>query len=161
MELAIRIIADYAVFLVVILAVYAICMHVPQGQRWQSYCRILMAGLTALLLAKVVALFFQPELARPYQILGVEPGASYRDNPGFPSDHALFVVAIFLAVWFETRRKWLIVIIGVLAAGVCIGRVLALVHTPIDVIGGIVFACMGAVWYIKPKPSRMRKNDVQ
>jgi len=30
-----------------------------------------------------------------------------------------------------------------------IARVLALVHTPLDVIGGLVFGLVGAVWYRK------------
>lgn len=150
-ELIIRLIADYAVFAVVLLAVYALLVHVKKSDRWQVYCRVLMAGLTALLVAKVVAMFFQPELARPYEILGVDPGASYRNNPGFPSDHALFVVAIALAVWFSTKHRVLSIVVASLALLVCVGRVLALVHTPLDVLGGILFALIGAVWYIKPR----------
>jgi membrane-associated phospholipid phosphatase len=38
-----------------------------------------------------------------------------------------------------------------LTVAVAIGRVLALVHTPIDVIGGMAIACIGALWYIQPR----------
>jgi membrane-associated phospholipid phosphatase len=38
----------------------------------------------------------------------------------------------------------LVVIIGA-------GRVLALVHTPLDVIGGVIFALFGALWYLNSK----------
>jgi len=34
-----------------------------------------------------------------------------------------------------------------LALLVCLGRVLALVHTPLDVAGGLVVALIGGLWY--------------
>ena len=107
-----------------------------------------MAGLTAFLVAKLLATLYQPTGERPFQLLGVAPGAAYLDNPGFPSDHALFVTAIMLAVWFETKSKVLTGILAVFVVLVCIGRVLALVHTPLDVAGGILVACIGAAWYL-------------
>ena len=54
----------------------------------------------------------------------------------------------------------------IIAMLVCIGRVLALVHTPLDVVGGIVVACVGALWYVdwqstKRTSSKKRKNVVK
>ncbi len=144
----VQLIADYAVFPVVIIAGWALLM-IPNKQKFRAYSRILMAGLTAFLLAKLLAIAYQPSEVRPYELLGVTPGASYLDNPGFPSDHALFVMAITLAVWFETRRKWLSLVLAVLVVVVCIGRVLALVHTPLDVIAGVMVACVGGLWYLQ------------
>jgi membrane-associated phospholipid phosphatase len=118
-----------------------------------------MAGLTAYLLAKLVASIYQPVGERPFQILGVAPDASYLNNPGFPSDHALFTIFLTLAVWFETRRKWLTIILAVLTLGVCIGRVLALVHTPLDIVGGLVIASIGALWYLQ-RPTESRQDSV-
>jgi membrane-associated phospholipid phosphatase len=108
-----------------------------------------MAGLTAYLIAKLVASVYQPELLRPFELLGVQPGAYYLKNPGFPSDHMLFVTAITLAVWFETRKKNIALLLAGLSVLVGIGRVLALVHTPLDVIGGVVIACVGGIWYLQ------------
>jgi undecaprenyl-diphosphatase len=113
-----------------------------------------MAGLTAFLVAKYLATLYQPSGERPFQLLGVAPGAAYLPNPGFPSDHALFAAAITFAVWFETRSRklaWTLIILTVL---VCVGRVLALVHTPLDVLGGIVAATVGAGWYLNRLPVR-------
>jgi membrane-associated phospholipid phosphatase len=156
-DLLIRIVADIAVIPVVLLGAYALLFKVPRGHRFEAYCRVLMAGLTAYLLAKFIATVYQPSTLRPFEILGVEAGASYLNNPGFPSDHALFVTAIFLAVWFETRNKLLSGLIALCVVLVALGRVLALVHTPLDVIGGIVIALIGALWYIqKPKPVEKR-----
>jgi undecaprenyl-diphosphatase len=108
-----------------------------------------MAGLTAYLVAKLLGAAYQPSGERPFEILGVAPGASYLNNPGFPSDHALFAAFLTFAVWFETKRKDLAVILAVLTVLLCIGRVLALVHTPLDVIGGILVAGVGALWYLQ------------
>jgi membrane-associated phospholipid phosphatase len=92
---------------------------------------------------------YQPSGERPFQILGVAAGASYLNNPGFPSDHALFTAFLTLAVWFETKRKGLAATLGILTLLVCVGRVLALVHTPLDVLGGLAVASVGALWYLQ------------
>ena len=120
-----------------------------------------MAGLTAYLLAKLIGSVFQPESLRPFQQMGVDAGALYLNNPGFPSDHMLFATAITLAVWFETRNKQLTITLVILTALVGIGRVLALVHTPLDVLGGFAIACVGGLWYLQrdqQKPSVAKRT---
>lgn len=146
-ETIIRIIADGAVVPIVLIAVWALVFKIPRKQKFAAYSRILLAGLTAYMIAKFVGAVYQPEGARPFEVLGTTPGASYLDNPGFPSDHVLFVTAITLAVWFETRLKGITAILVILSILVAVGRVLALVHSPLDVIGGVVFAVIGAMWY--------------
>jgi membrane-associated phospholipid phosphatase len=148
LQLLIRLIADGGVILVVLIGAYVLLFKVKKGGRFEAYTRILMAGLTAYLIAKLVATVYQPQFERPFEALGVEPGAAYLNNPGFPSDHALFVTAITAAVWFETKMKKTALVLAGISLLVCIGRVLALVHTPLDVIGGIVIALLGAVWYV-------------
>jgi membrane-associated phospholipid phosphatase len=150
-QVIIKLFADGAIIPVVLIAGYALLFLVPKGHRFESYARIIMAGLTAYLVAKLLASVYQPAGERPFQILGVKPDALYLNNPGFPSDHALFTTFLTLAVWFETRRKTLAIIMAVLTLCICVGRVLALVHTPLDIIGGIVVAAVGALWYLQPK----------
>lgn len=146
-EFLIRLIADFAVVPIALLAAWALLWKVPKGHRFEAYSRVLMAGLTAYMLAKFVAVIYQPSTMRPFELLGVNPGALYLNNPGFPSDHALFVTVLVCAVWFETRMKKLTIVLICLALLVCIGRVLAQVHTPLDVIGGVSIALVGALWY--------------
>jgi undecaprenyl-diphosphatase len=141
--------ADGAVIPIVLLAGYALLWKVPKGHRMEAYARVVMAGLTAYLVAKLLAAVYQPSGERPFEVLGVLPGASYLDNPGFPSDHALFTAFLTLAVWFETRQRKLAIILTALTLAVCIGRVSALVHTPLDVIGGLAVASVGALWYLQ------------
>ena len=148
MVMLVKLIADGLVFVTAILGAYALIKFIPNKDKYQVYARILMAGLTAYLAAKIAGFFYQPETLRPFELMGVEAGASFLNNPGFPSDHALFVMAITLAVWFCTRQKWYALACLVLTILICVGRVLALVHTPLDVIGGILIASVGAVWYI-------------
>lgn len=164
----IKFLADGAVIPAVLLGVYALVWRIPKGLRFEAYCRILMAGLTAYLVAKLLASVYQPSHERPFEILGVAPGASYLNNPGFPSDHVLFLSAITLAVWFETKARKIAIVMIILTVLVAVGRVLALVHTPLDVTGGALVACVGALWYFerdkKPavaNPRQKHKNLVQ
>lgn len=149
-DLLVRLLADGLVVLVVVIAIYGLLFRLKTpDKRIEVYARIVIAGLTSYLLAKVIGSVFQPELERPFQQLGQAAGALYLDNPGFPSDHVLFCTAIFWAVWFEGRSRLLAGTILGLSVLVALGRVLALVHTPLDVIGGFVIGSIGALWYLQ------------
>jgi len=152
LDLIIHIIADAFVLPVILIGAFVLLFKIPKGGRFEAYSRILMAGLTSYLIAKFIASVYQPSFERPFEILGVAPGALYLNNPGFPSDHALFVTAITAAVWFETRMKKTTILLASLVVLICVGRVLALVHTPLDVIAGVVIGLVGAVWYLQKKP---------
>lgn len=156
-ELIIKVIADGAVIPIVLLGAYALLFKIPKGHRFEAYVRILMAGLTAFLIAKLIGSIYQPAIERPFELLGLHAGASYLNNPGFPSDHALFTAAITLAVWFETKQRAIALILLALTIAVCVGRVLALVHTPLDVLGGLIVASIGTLWYQWP-PLAMKKR---
>jgi membrane-associated phospholipid phosphatase len=150
-HLIIRIAADWTIVPIVLIGLYALIFKVPKGQRLHAYSRVVVAGLTAYLLATLVSTVFQPEGLRPFELLGKTAGASFLNNPGFPSDHILFATAIVCAVWFETKQKVITWILIALVVIVGVGRVLALVHTPLDVIGGVLFALIGSLWYINSK----------
>jgi membrane-associated phospholipid phosphatase len=161
MQTVIKFLADGAVIPIVLIAIYALLFKIPKGNRFDAYCRILMAGLTAYLCAKLLGSIYQPSLERPFETMGVDPGASFLNNPGFPSDHALFTAFLTIAVWFETRKKGLAITMLVLTLLVCVGRVLALVHTPLDVVGGLAVAMVGSFWFLERKSvlgSASRRN---
>jgi len=146
-ELAIKIFADWAMIPIILLGAYALIFKIPNSRKLKSYSILIMAGLTAYLIAKIISMIYQPSEMRPFELLGAVAGASFLNNPGFPSDHTLLISALTLAVWFETKQKVITIIMAILTITVCIGRVLALVHTPADVIGGVVIAMIGAIWY--------------
>lgn len=158
-ELIIKLIADGAVIPIVMIGAWALVFRIPKGHRFEAYARVLMAGLTAFLVAKLLGSVYQPALERPFEVLGVQAGAAYLNNPGFPSDHALFVAAITFAVWFETRQKALSLVLVALTLTICVGRVLALVHTPLDVIGGVAVAAVGSLWY-QWRPVRIKSHQI-
>jgi len=157
MHLLIRLIADGTLVPIVLIGLYALVFMVAKKSRYEAYCRVLMAGLTALLVAKLMAQLYHPTGERPFEVLGLTADAAYLPNPGFPSDHALFATAITYAVWAETHSKKLAILLAVLTVVMCIGRVLALVHTPLDIVGGMVAATVGAGWYLTRLPAKKHK----
>lgn len=153
------VLADGMVFPIVLAAAAALLYYVPNAQKITVYSRMLVAGLTSYMVAKFMSMAYQPSTMRPFELAGVEPGASFLNNPGFPSDHALFVWVIVLAVAYAlSHKKWLWGTLAVLAALVCLGRVLALVHAPIDIVGGVAAAFIGALWYIDGRISLQKSK---
>jgi membrane-associated phospholipid phosphatase len=150
-DFLIRIAADGMMIPIILIGAYALIFKIPKGKRLKSYSLILMAGMTAYLFAKLIGSIYQPVGLRPFELVGTVAGASFMNNPGFPSDHILFATAITCAVWFTTKQKILTWILIALIITVGVGRVMALVHTPIDVIGGILIALLGSLWYLNDK----------
>ncbi len=151
MQVFTKLLADGLMLPIGLVALYAFFWRAPKASRYDRYTRVVMAGLTSYFVAKILGALWQPEAMRPFEKLGVDAGASSLNNPGFPSDHALFAMFLTLAVWYVSRSPRLTITMFVMTLLVCIGRVLALVHTPLDVAGGIAVACVGAVWYLHDK----------
>lgn len=105
-----------------------------------------MAGLTSLLAGKLMS-FWQPDTVRPFVKQGVEAGAAFVDNPGFPSDHVLLAVVVVMAIYFLTPYKKLSYVLVAIVGVMAVARVTALVHTPLDILGGVVAGLVGVVWY--------------
>lgn len=148
--------ADGAMIAAFLMAMYAFLFVVPMNKWWYWGWRIALAGITAYLAAKLLAHFYQPNDLRPYEKLGVDPKASYLDNPGFPSDHMLFATFLTLAVWFSTKRWFLAGSLTAMAIIIGLGRVFALVHAPIDIIGGLLIPFVGVFWYLDYRQVRQK-----
>lgn len=161
MHTLIKLLADGLMIPIVLLAAYALLWRVPHIDRYDRYTRIFMAGITSYVFAKFFGALWQPEQLRPFEKLGVDPGAAYLNNPGFPSDHALFAAFLTLAVWYGTRSRRLTAVMAVMTILMCVGRVLALVHTPLDVVGGLFVAGIGAVWYKDYAKNRLKTHLVK
>lgn len=157
LALIVRLIADGTLVVIVVIAMVALLRGVPSTTWFSAFSRILMAGLTCYFVAKVLGFFYQPTALRPFELMGTTAGAAYLNNPGFPSDHALFATFLALAVWFETAYKKVAKVLFVLIVIMSVGRVVALVHTPLDVIGGILIAFTGIVWY-KWRPKKINHH---
>lgn len=147
----IRLLADGALVLIVVLAGVLVLRETGLGPRlWRKMPLVVMAGLTSLFVGKLLSLLYQPAVARPFIELGVEPGAAYIDNPGFPSDHMLLATAVVLAaIVLAPRRRvwwWILIALTVLMGA---ARVAAYVHTPLDVVGGALAGLVGGLWYLQ------------
>ncbi len=143
----IKFLADYLIVIIVLIGGASILWYVRKD-RYQTYLRVMMMGLTALVLAKLTAMVFQPDVVRPFQAMKEAAKATFLNNPGFPSDHVLLIATITIAVWVTTKNKVLGVLLLMMSVGVGVGRVLALVHTPVDVVGGFTVAIIaGLIWY--------------
>lgn len=149
MEALTRFIADGLLITIAATAGVAGVYYVVRTKRIkQSAPYAVMAALTALLVAKLVSLVYQPNDARPYVEQGVSAGAAFIDNPGFPSDHALLATVIVLMLFALTPYRRLVYVLAVFVLIMSYGRVIALVHTPLDIVGGIVAGAIGGLWYI-------------
>ncbi len=148
MDTALRLVADGLLLLILLISTPILFLWLRENT-WIKLPIMVMAGLSALLMGKILSLLYQPAFARPFLQLGLQPGAAYIDNPGFPSDHALLGTVVVLAVYAATRNKKLFTGMFLLVLVMGIGRVMALVHTPIDVIVGIMCGLAGSLWYLK------------
>lgn len=159
MHLLIHILADGLVIPVALAAAYVFLYKIPRSEKLRAYSILAFVGVLTYMFAKFIAAVWQPDAARPFVEAGKSAGAFYLQNAGFPSDHALFCTFLTLSVWFLTRQKKLALAMGVMTILVCVGRVLALVHTPLDVIGGVVIGCIGAVGYFEYYQSAHAKTS--
>ena len=141
----VQFIADTLVIPLVLVGAIAI-FRLPLAQKWQAIVRGTLMAVTALWFAKIASLMYQG--VRPFEQLGVAPGASFLPNPGFPSDHALLVFVVVAVVWASTRNWRLSLVLLIAGVLVATGRVLALVHSIPDVLGSMVCVILASlVWY--------------
>ena len=151
----IRLLADGTLLVILAISAAVIGYDTVKKRLWVSLPYAVMAGLTSLLIAKLVSLVYQPSAMRPFLEQGVQAGAAFIDNPGFPSDHALLGTVAVLAAFAVTRRRWVSVALAAVLVAMCVARVVALVHTPLDVIGGVAIGLIGGLWYIAmPKAAK-------
>lgn len=150
MATLIRLAADGTLLLIAGVGGVLLLMKVRQ-QFWATAPVVVMAGLTSLLVGKLMSLIYQPEVVRPFEKLGIEPGAAYINNPGFPSDHVLLATVIVCAVYavggVAYRRVAYLLASLVVIMG--LARVAAHVHTPLDVVFGGIAGLSGTLWYKK------------
>ncbi|MBR0431014.1 phosphatase PAP2 family protein [Candidatus Saccharibacteria bacterium] len=101
-------------------------------------------------------------------ILATRPNGS--GEPSFPSTHVMVVATIFFLatmnlpkyVKSKTARIILEIIMIVFISLTCIGRVMSNMHSPLDVIFGLIFAFLFTeVYYqvLKKKKSKKGKNE--
>jgi undecaprenyl-diphosphatase len=100
----------------------------------------IIAGIIAVILDKLGGkLYYDP---RPFVSQRITPLIGHSADNGFPSEHTVFSMTTALLLTFYRRR--LGALAALLALVVGIARVAAHVHSPIDIIGGIIIAAIAA-----------------
>lgn len=133
MHLVITFIAQYLLFLLIAAAgVYWLTQ--PKTIKLKIVFIGIIGSLIALILMKVgAALFYDP---RPFVDSTIVPYFKHAADNGFPSDHTSLATVLALTIFFVSRKVGLTLLIGAVAIGTA--RVIAHVHSPIDIIGGLV-----------------------
>lgn len=117
------------------------------------------AGIVALVLSRIAGhVYYDP---RPFVAHHVKPLIAHAADNGFPSDHALLTMTLTAIVYFYSRKIAGAMLVLTVLVGVA--RVLAKIHSPLDIAGGWIFGIIGAVigyygvtWLLARRAHRVR-----
>lgn len=122
----------------------------------------ILSGIIALVISRIASkLYFDP---RPFVTQHVKPLFPHAADNGFPSDHALLTGTLTAITYFYSKKfaVWM----TILTFLVGLARVLAKVHSPLDIAAGWVFGIIGAVtsyylveWYFGKYRSATKKQQ--
>lgn len=133
-------VAEYLIYVLGIAAVVVWFTLAPRD-RWKSLLQAVIAAAIALALAKIAGqLYYDP---RPFVGGHVHPYFTHAADNGFPSDHTTAASVAGYVLWSYRRRIAVALLAG--AALVGIARVIAHVHSPIDIIGALIISGIGSV----------------
>lgn len=148
MDIVIIFCAQY-LYLIVGLVAGIYWLTLPKEQKLQMVVFGVIAAIIAFALAKIgAALYFDP---RPFVVQNIAPLYPHVADNGFPSDHTLLTAAIAVIVYSVSKKLGLALMVMAVIVG--LARVLAHVHSPIDIIGSLAFAIAGGLsaYYLVPK----------
>jgi undecaprenyl-diphosphatase len=104
----------------------------------ESVLSLLFTLLAAIILTKIAgALYYHP---RPFIVEHIQPLIPHGSDNGFPSEHTVLGASLTALIYFYNKKLAAAALILTIAMGA--GRVWAHVHSPIDILGGLV---IGAV----------------
>ena len=127
--------ADYLIWACVAVAAVAVAL-LPKDRRVRALALIAISLPLTYLVAKFAsALYYNP---RPFVTGGFTPLVYHAPDNGFPSDHTLLASAIATTVYVYRRRIGLFLVAGAVVVGV--SRILAGVHSPLDVAASMAIA---------------------
>lgn len=137
MENLVIFLAKYLVIFVV-LGLIVVFLRVSLKAKKEMILLTIGAGILAFILARLASkLYFDP---RPFVTKGIEPLVAHSADNGFPSDHALFTMTLTSIAYFYNQKIALAMCVLTFLVG--LGRVLAQVHSAVDVLGAWLIAML-------------------
>lgn len=147
--------AKYLMVVIVVLLAY-IWFKESSLRRRQIIGAVIIAGILAFLFSKFAGkLYYDP---RPFVSRGIKPLIAHGADNGFPSEHAIFCMTLTTVIFFY--RKQLAYWAALVTILVGSARVLAHVHSPIDIAAGIVLGIFaGWLGYFATTKMVRKKTD--
>jgi len=131
--------AKYLVAAVALLYLVAI-VQASKKDRKALVISFIIAGIVAVILDKLGGkLYYDP---RPFVSHHYTPLIQHAADNGFPSEHTIFGMTTSILLFFYRRRLGGLAIVIAYIVGVA--RIAAHVHSPIDIIGAIIFSAIAA-----------------
>ena len=131
--------AQYGFILSFALA-FVVWLRLPRRPRLELLLAGILGGLVCLALIKVAgSLYYDP---RPFVTQHIAPLFRHAADNGFPSDHTAVTMFVAFCVLVVSRPWGLALVALSLLAGVA--RVLAHVHSPIDLVAAVAIALAAA-----------------
>ena len=128
-------------YLFVVLGILLAWLQTRKNLRLQFVVATVLAGVIALILSRIAnKLYYDP---RPFVTEHVKPLIAHVADNGFPSDHALLTMTLTAITYLYNRK----VAAAMLVLTIVVGgsRILARVHSPLDIGTGWVIGIVGAV----------------
>ena len=131
--------AQYLFILVILVLIYS-WYKTAKDKRVSYILAVIMAGIIAFLLSRIASkLYYDP---RPFVVEHVKPLFPHIKDNGFPSDHALLTGTLTAVAFIYNRKSAYVMLVLTFIIGAA--RVLAKVHSPLDIAGGWIFGIIGA-----------------
>ncbi len=147
-------------YLFVILGLAIAWLKTNREVKLQFIWATIAAGAIAFILSRIASkLYYDP---RPFVTEHVKPLIAHAADNGFPSDHALLTSTLTAITYFYHKKA--AIVMAVLSVLIGVARVLAKVHSPLDIGAGWVFGIVGAiagyylVRYLMNKPRAKAKQ---
>jgi len=125
--------ANYLIFLIVLSAIIYFFRQDSTTKKQLAIFSLITLPMIYLIAQMARLFYFNP---RPFVVGNFIPLIPHAPDNGFPSDHVLLSSSLAILIFYYNRRFGIILWISAVLVG--ISRVLAGVHHPIDVIGGLI-----------------------
>ncbi len=128
-------------YLFVIVGIGVAWFKTTKNLKVQFIIATVIAGAIAFILSRIASkLYYDP---RPFVTQHVKPLIAHAADNGFPSDHALLTGALTAITFFYNKKIAAAMLVLTIIIG--IARVLAKIHSPLDIGAGWLFGIIGAV----------------